>query len=401
MPNQITALGITTKTRAELVAEFTANFEAIYGPDINLDQDSPDGQMMQIYIQACIDLQDLVTQVYNSFDPDNAIGRVLDQRVAINGIQRQGGTYSETPVTIVMSQAATLQGLDTFPDAPYTVKDGAGNEWQLKNTQNPTAGTFVYTFRAKVPGAVISAINTITSPVVVVLGVTSINNPTTYSELGVTEESDALLRVRRQKSVALSTQGYLDGLVAALKNVTGVEDAFVYENVTGATDADLIPSHSIWVIVSGTGANADIADAIYRKRNAGAGMKGDEVEVITQLDGSPISIKWDVVVDEDLFIAFTATSLDGVNLPDEAGIRAQLPSLFVPAIAAEVNINQLATLVQQIDPNTLVTVTTPNEGLSYSSGAGTYANSLETSAKNKQFKVLGTAPRLVITVTPL
>jgi hypothetical protein len=46
------------------------------------------------------------------FDPDNAVGVVLDQRVAINGIQRQAGTYTVTPITVVTSQSVNLYGLD-------------------------------------------------------------------------------------------------------------------------------------------------------------------------------------------------------------------------------------------------------------------------------------------------
>lgn len=356
MPNIIDALGITVKTRAELIAEYTTAYQTIYGTDINLAQDTPDGQMMNIQVQAILDLQDFVVQCYNSFNPDNALGRVLDQRVALNGIQRQAGTYTITPITIVSSQACNLYGLNQSVQDVYTVQDNAGNKWLLQNTQFISgATTTVADFRAENPGAVLTIPNTITVPFTIVLGVTSVNNPTAYSTLGINEESDAVLKVRRQLSVSLPSQGYLEGLLAALLNINGIASAQVYENNTDVTDGDGIPAHSIWVITSGTALDADIAQAIYTKRNAGCGMRGDVTYTITQVDLSPFIVRWDEVITEKLFIFFTATSIDGENIPDLLNIRPDIVTDFIPGVSQEVNINALATVVQNVDANTLVT----------------------------------------------
>lgn len=383
MPNSIGVNGLTTSTQQELVDYFTEQYQDIYGPDINLSSDTPDGQMMMIFIQSILDIQDFLTQINTQFDPDQAYGKILDQRVAINGIQRQAGTHTVTNITVVTSQALTLYGLDQNIQEVYTVQDNSGNKWNLVETSVISgAGSNVLVFQAENPGAVLSIPNTITTPVTVALGVTSVNNPTSYTTLGINEETDYQLKIRRQRSVALSSQGYLQGLIAALENIPGIVSVFVYENDTGSTDGDGIPSHSIWVIVSGSANNADIANAIYTKRNAGCGMKGDQEFNITQADGTNFIIRWDVVVAETLFIKFTATSLDGVNPPNIAAIRSGLVTSFVPGVYEKVNINDLATQVQAIDNNTLVT----NSGFSTTLG-GSYTNTLLPSAKNKQFAV--------------
>lgn len=383
MPNQIDAEGLQTATQTELVDQFTADFESIYGADINLSQDTPDGQMMMIFIQAVLDLEDLLTRVYNTFDPDNATGVVLDQRVAINGIQRQAGTYTITNITLVNSQSVNLYGLDQDDEEYYTVSDNQGNEWYLEETELAlAAGTHVLSFRAKTPGQNLTVPNTITIPVTIVLGVDSVNNPTAATTEGINEESDAALKIRRQQSVSLASQGYLEGLVAALENITDVSSVLVLENDSSVTDGDGIPGHSIWVIVGGAGADLDIATAIYNKRNAGCGMYGDVTYTITQVDGSPFVVKWDVVEQETLFIKFTATSLDGTTPPDIAAIREGLVTGFVPGLSAQVNINDLATAVQVIDDNTLVT----NAGFCLTVG-GVYANTLTPTNRNEQFAV--------------
>jgi hypothetical protein len=381
MPNQITAAGIETASQTELVNQFTAAFQTIYGADIDLDSESPDGQMMMIFIQAVLDLEDLLVQVYNMFDPDNAIGTVLDQRVAINGIQRLAGTYTTTYITIVASQALNIYGLNQTVQPVFTVADNLGNQWQLQNSQSISgAGTYSYLFQAANPGAITTTPNSITVPVTIVLGVTSINNPTTYNNLGINEETDAALRVRRQQSVSLASQGYLQGLVAALENINGLDYVQVYENNTGTINGDGVPGHSIWVVVAGSAAASQIATAIYQKRNAGCGMYGSVTYTITQIDGSPFVISWDVVVPESVFIKFTATSLNGTALPQIAAIQSGLLTGYVPGVNQEINVNALATAVQVIDPNTLVT----NAGFSTTIG-GSYTTTLAPTSKKYQF----------------
>lgn len=382
MPNAIGPAGLTVATQLELLTDLTAKLKVIYGLFINIDPDSPDAQLMNIYIQACLDLENLLVQINAGFDPDQAIGRILDQRVTLNGIQRQAGTYTITNVTLLASGPCNLYGLDQDIEEIYTVQDNAGNQWELIETQVISgSGTYIYAFSAKNPGEVLTIPNTITTPVTVILNIVDINNPTTYTTLGVNEETDAQLRVRRLKSVSLSSQGYRAGLLAALDNINGISTALVYENITSVVDSNDVPGHSIWVIVLG-GDDEEIAQAIYTKRNAGCGMKGDITYIITQKDGSPFVVRWDTVEPEALFIKFTATSLDGVNPPNIAAIRAGLVTLFAPAVNEQVNINDLATMVQEIDNNTLVT----NAGFSTSAG-GIYTNTLSPTERNYQFAV--------------
>lgn len=394
MPNEITADGIVTATQNELVSQFTAAFETIYGPDIDLDQDTPDGQIMMNFIQAVLDLEDLIAQVFTTFDPDQAFGTILDQRVAINGIQRQAGTHTLTNITISTNQSVNIYGLDQDDQPYFTVADNAGNQYQLETTQlgfNPGAGGTALAFQAAQPGALLPTPNTITVPVTIVLGVTTINNPTSYTTAGINEESDAALKVRRQQSVSLASQGYLAGLLAALLNLPGMTGAFIYENNTGTTNGDGVPGHSIWVIVNGTATVASIANAIYTKRNAGCGMFGSVNYVITQVDGSLFTVLWDNVVTQNLFMKFNVTSINGTGIPAIAAIRAGLATIFSPGVFQEVNVNELATLVQQIDPNSLVT----SAGFDTASGGGFGNLILTPSAKNKQF-VLSPADIIIL-----
>jgi len=391
MPNIVNASGISVMTYQEYVDYFTTQYKNIYGVDINLDQDTPDGQMMNIFIQALVDQGDFAVQIFNSMNPDYAVGKVLDQRVSINGIQRQAGTYTITPVSITVSQAVNLYGHDQTINEIYTVADNAGNEWELvESVSYLAAGTYSAQFRSAIPGKSLTIPNTIQTPVTIVLGVESVNNPSAATSIGINEETDYELRIRRQGSVALASQGYNEALTAALENITGLTYAKVHENKNDGINSDGQPGHSIWVIVSGTYEDYDVARAIYIYRNAGCGMFGQKSFVITQKDGSPFELNWDNVLTENVFIRFKVSSLDGVVPVNVEAIRTQLPSIFIPGIYQKLNINDLASAVKQIDSNALV----EDAGFSLAD-TGPWNPTIIPSSKNKQFIV--TSPNIIVT----
>ncbi len=375
--------GLSMPSRNEFLEWDKSTHKDIYGADIDLDPESPDGQRLGINAQLYADFSDLVKRVFASFDPDQATGVVLDQRCSINGIQRQAGTYTETPVSIVASQAVTLYGLDQSDQDVFTVSDNVGNQWQLLTTQTiTTAGTYSYTFRASNPGRIVPTENTITTVVTVVLGISSINNPASYTVLGQDEETDAQLKIRRQKSVSAKSGGFADQLYAALLNLVGMVDAYVHENKGDSADGFGTPAHGIWVITEGNASDEDIALAIYSNRTDGCNMKGAKSYPITQKDGTVMNIFWDETSTQSIYVYMYANSVDGVNAPNIAAILESLPTQYNPGVNKSVDISDLATKVKGIDPNTYIT----NAGFSTVPG-GPYVQKLFPSTPNIQFSI--------------
>lgn len=380
--------GITVPAYLDVLSYLQYQWLQIYGIDVTQQpSSSPDNQALNIFTQVIYDNVQLIVSVNAGFSPDQATGTVLDWRVAYNGIQRQAGTFSITNLSVVTTQGLTLYGLDQTTQAPYTVADASGNQWNLINTQIiASSGTYTFPFQAGVPGSIKTTINTITSPVTVSLGVSSVNNPSAQIVLGLNEESDALLRIRRQRSVTIGSQGYLSSLLAALQNIPGVTYAYVYENSTNSTDANGVPAHYIWIVIAGNYDNSLVAQAIYNGRNAGVGMYGSTSYPITQVDGSTFSVFWDTVLLTPIFSKFTATSLDQKTPPNIAAIlnaTTGVPFSYQPGVAQTINSNDFTTAVRAIDPNTFVT----NVGFSTTSG-GTYASTLSTPNKQTQWDIV-------------
>lgn len=397
MPNVIDEDGITINTPAEIRANILdgtpeyLGMRQIYGPTINVNPNSPDGQMVEIVTQAGVDILEVAAQIYTSFDPDEAVGTQLDARCAINGVIRQAGSYTLQQVEVTVTQAVTLNGLDAFPTTgAFTVQDSTGNLYSPLTTQNiAAAGTETIVFRAVALGAVESAPNTITTIVTIQAGVTAVNNPSGPTDLGVNEETDAALRIRRQNSVALPSQGFQPGLVGALLNLDGVTQATVLENYTNSTDADGIPAHSIWCIVLG-GSNADVAAMIYLKRNAGCGMYGSVTVPVEQQDGTTFDVKFSRPVDEDLWISFDVSALTGSI--DVDYLRSQLLEFLSYGINETANTTSIVVLIRQIYPNASVS----EEGVSLD--GMTYTPTVSPTTVDKQFIL--TADHIIINGSP-
>lgn len=356
MPDTFDSTGLTVKTLTELREELEADYKEIYGDDINLDQNSPDGQVINIQAQEGVDLREVLSQINAGFDPDQAEGRVLDQRLALNNITRNGGTFTLAPVEITVDKALNLVGLDGESDELnptisnlYTVKDDAGNEFFLLSSVSiASAGTDSYSFRAADIGDVQVLVNTITTPVTIIAGVTNINNTAAASSQGVDEESDADAKVRRRASTSISSVGYLDAIEAAIKDLDNVTTGIVLENDTDITDGDGIPPHSIWCIVEG-GDNTEIGTVIYAKKSSGSGMRGAVEVEITRPNGAIFTSKFDRPIDADLYIQFNIVLPGGVI--DTDNLKALIVENITWGVGADAVASQITAYVQSLNAN--------------------------------------------------
>jgi uncharacterized phage protein gp47/JayE len=344
------ATGLTIDTIQEIITQLEDGYKLIYGNDIIIDSNTPDGQLINLYAQSVRDLLEVIQQINSGFDIEQAIGVVLDQRVSLLGIQRQGATFTQQQVQITVNNAVTLEGLDADANNPdgtgYTVADDTGTEFILLDTFNaPSEGVYNLTFRAKDLGSITTIPNTITNPVTIILEVTDINNPTGALEIGLDGELDATLRLRATQSTANRAKGFIDSLTGNLLNIDGVTDARVFENYTDVIDVDGIPAHGIWAIVEG-GANTDIADTIYFTKNAGCDMKGAIAIDITTVNGSIFTILFDRPASKELYIRFDIQKLNPTQGFDEDGIKQYITDNLSFTIGESANTAAITCIAQ-------------------------------------------------------
>lgn len=333
MAEGITDTGLTLNDYNTLLSDIQTSLNTIYAPDgdtINFGSETPDGQFTNIITQMGSDIRELITEVYNSFDPDKCSGVVQDSRYALNFLTRNGGTFTIQNIDIVTNQTVTLQGLDAnyneLTAAAYTVSDDAGNLWYLIDTTTLEVGSHSLPFRSQNMGLVQPTIGTITNQTTTVLGVTSVNNSVAPTTLGINQESDVQFRIRRSRSTAKKGLNNIDVMLAQILDLEGVSDATTWVNNTSETDSTGTPAGYIWVIVEG-GANTDIANTIY-ENGCGRGMRGEVNVDITALSGQVFQANFDRPTPIPLYIKFDfqlTTDLSAVNFD---GIKSSLADLL-------------------------------------------------------------------------
>ena len=383
MPNDITSSGIEIETYDETVdgivngTSDVQGLKQIYGDDINIDQNAPDGQTVNIFALSKQDILQLIVSDYNSKDPDQAVGAALDGVSQLCGITRKGGTYSYTNVSITATKTVTLNGLDGT-GTPFTVSDSTGNLFYLVTEATLTAGTSSKSFRAANIGAVTANANTLTIIKTPTAGISSVNNPSAIVTLGADQETDAQMRIRRQRSVAQPALGWYAGLYGAILSLENVIECKIIENTTGSTDGDGVPAHGIWVIVDG-GIATDIADTIYRYRTAGCPMKGGTSTTITQIDGSTFTVKHDSATQIPLYIKITASSVSGGTV-DAAAIKSAIVDGYTLGIYETADITSITAVIHSANPDLLVTACSV-----CATSGGTFVSSLAPTTKDKRF----------------
>lgn len=320
---QFTSDGMNIDTFSEIFAGLVSSYKEIYGEDIDLAQNTPDGQRVGVESKARADMQAFILAVYNSFDPDLAEGIQQDKIAKVCGITRRPATKSTWDIDVTATQAATL------PD--YTIKDDLGQEWRAD--LDVLAGTTTVTFLAVEWGAVTGLSGATFEQVTILTEVTTLTTAVNAT-VGLEEETAEEFRIRRNKSVQNPSLSTVGGLFSRLANTAGVTDAIVYENDQDTTDTErnMVP-HSIWAIVEG-GTVDDIAETITLNKTGGTALKGSTsgtyIETVTRPDGTEYIITHTKVFDRptytDLFITLTATRTNPSVAVDQALIKENLAS---------------------------------------------------------------------------
>lgn len=262
----LTNAGVIASTYYEIVEYLKAEYRAIYGDDVYLENDSQDGQWIGVIARLIAECGAISADVYASFSPKTAKGEALSRNVAINGIRRALASYSY--VDVVISGTPGTEIKDGF------AIDKNNNKWVfVESVMIPEGGAITITARSEKLGAFlaqIGAVNVIGKPT---RGWVSVINETT-SQLGVPVESDAKLRQRQALSVAIPAQSKLDGIKGALFGLGGVSRCKTYENETDKVDALGLPPHSVCIVVSGGDAE-EIAQIMRAKKSMGCRYFGN------------------------------------------------------------------------------------------------------------------------------
>ncbi len=320
----VTAEGISAPEYQTVLTRITGYFQQIYGGDAYLDPDSKDGQMVALVALAIHDANNTAISVYRSFSPATAMSDALTSNVKINGITRRPATNSTVDLQLTGTVGTTITN--------GSVRDKNGVIWNLPaSVVIGTAGTVIATATCASSGAVAALAGSVTTINTPTRGWVSVTNEQAAT-VGVAAETDAQLRIRQAKSVALASLTPFDAVDGAIANVSGVTRHKLFENDTETTDANGLPAHSISAIVEG-GDATEIANTIRGTKGQGVSTYGTTAVIVTDKYGNPYTIRFSRPVEVPIYVAITLKALTGYSsqVGDEmkAAIAAYINSLAI------------------------------------------------------------------------
>lgn len=310
--------GIVIERLDSILERIEQGFKRIYGQNINLDPDTPDGQMVGILGQIKVDLEELAEDVYRQLDPDLATGAWLEQRVAYAGLVRRKASYSYLRSVILTGDPyAEINSL--------IVSDTNKVRWILdqKVTLNHS-GSARADFRSEELGAFSLNAHTQLTIETITLGLNSVTT-SVDAEIGIEEETDSQLRQRFSKSRARNAINSAEAIEGEIGDLADVKQVIILENNTPQVDSAQVQPHSINVIVEG-GNETDIAQVIYKNKGAGIGLQGD-TSVNLMINGKQRTIKFDKATPVDVHISMTLVRYEDFTEIDKDEVKRMLSNV--------------------------------------------------------------------------
>lgn len=318
----------TAEIRQQVQTDWQTAFQQEGLPQLNVEPETPAGQLIDSETAIIADKNAEILYLANMFNPRTAQGI---WQAAL------GQIYFLTPKQAQASVAeCTCTGLaGTLIPAGAIIQSSADQtQWaSLSSVTIPSGGQISVQFACQTSGPVTAGAETLTKIVTVTPGWDSVSNPAA-AVTGYEAETQQAFEARRYASVAANARGSVPAIYGALSQLDGVIDLAVLEN-TGAAPQTIqgveVPGHSIWVTIVG-GADSDIAQTIYQKKDAGCGTGGNTQVSYTDttVPGNP-SYTYNINRPDSLEVGFQVTIQKTDDTPEN------IAQLVQNAILAEFN----------------------------------------------------------------
>jgi hypothetical protein len=279
---QFTQTGLVIPAETDILAGVQADMNAAFGGGLNPALETPQGQLASTQSAIIGDKNAEFAYFVNQVDPRYASGKFQDAIGRIYFMTRKPATATSVQCTLTGLVGAVIP-------AGTLAQDTSGNTYASTGAITIGAGgTGTGEFQNIQTGPIPCASGTLTKVYQAVAGWDAITNAAAGT-LGQDVESRTDFEYRRKNSVALNAKGTPASIYAAVFNLDGVLDVYVKDNPTGSavnTGSTNYPiaAHSVYVAVVG-GVDADIAQAIWLKKDVGCDYNGNTTVTVTDDSG--------------------------------------------------------------------------------------------------------------------
>lgn len=284
--NFIDETGVIVADTSAQQAEIEAEYQAVFGADLDLDPETPEGILIAAEATSRAGIATNNAQLANQINPNRAGGTFLDALWALTG----GARAAAAPSTF--STPPDLTGVSgTLIPAGTRAANSDGDEFESLAPVTITGGVASVAFASVETGAIVCGIDDLTTIITSILGWETITN-SVAATLGTATQSDISARSERNGTLGAQGSGLAVAVFSAVRAVADVTSLTFRENETASPisatppdNVDLV-ANSIWVCVSG-GTDAAVASALLGAKSGGCNWNNGN-------SGNPIS---EVVVD--------------------------------------------------------------------------------------------------------
>lgn len=365
----VTPTGFVRKSLDEILAEMKEDTLALFGPEADVTATSLLGQYNGLHAERIDELWGVAQSVYSAEDPDSATDEALDNVCSLTAVTRQDAQKSLAVDVICTGDDSTFLEAGRVASIVGSGVRFASTDDVTLTSATPWAGSTVYVagdirtndsniyivttggtsavsggptgegtdiidntvhwrfvgdgtaygkvdFEAEETGPINASAYTLTVIETPVAGWLDVANPTD-AEPGRNVETDETLRLRREQTIRSTGSTATEAIVSRVRNIDGVNEAFIFENVTIAT-VDGLPPKSFEVVVDG-GEDADIANVIFSAKPTGIESYGSTTVYVLDSQGTSHAIKFSrpeqllLYVDVTVSVESGAFPLDGVE----------------------------------------------------------------------------------------
>ena len=302
--------GITTPQTSEIKQAFQDIFVNSLGAELNLDDATPQGVLIDDLTQAKQLSNSLLLYIFNQLNPETAEGIFQDALAKLYFIERKAATRSIVNCVCTGLAGTVLNGVDSGNPALAQSSNGDVFECVTGGTI-PASGSITLAFRSQETGEIPVTQNTVNKIYQTVIGWDSVNNAATGT-VGSEEETRAEFAKRIIDSLAINATGSLSALQSAIANLDGVTDYKLWENVTDSsvtTRGVTLNPHSIWICVNSAAGSDEMAEVIYKNKSGGSDTNGNQLCSYIDPDTNvAYAYYYDNPTDQDIYVKVTTVS---------------------------------------------------------------------------------------------
>lgn len=258
--------GFIVPNTSTLKADVQAEFVRAFGSDLNLEDETPQGRLIDVEVSARDAVVRTVAELANQINPNFSKGVFLQTLAALHGIRPEGASYSHAAGVKLQGQPGTKIASGS------RVATSTGDRFRLSSDVTLNAQGVGYSdVDAVETGPVQAGIGEINVIIDGVFGWQSVTNPTAAVP-GASATSTAELRRERNDKLFIMGQGHIQSIMSKLRALPGVRGVTSRTNPSASAatiDGVVLTPHATWINVLG-GEDSAIAKTILSAAQAGS-----------------------------------------------------------------------------------------------------------------------------------